>query len=241
MESDVEDQVPDWIFDVEELPASALKSDLNRNHLKFTEASVVKRIYALGRLLAQVFDQFNLHYWSCGGTTLGIVRHQGLIPWDDDLDLCILQENEEKFCKEIIPYLNQCQVTVQPANCVGYRLFHQLESEEIEDQLVNYKYPFCDLFVMKINKNKVEIADVSGKVIWPNETYQVKNILHPVKRKFADFELCCPNNPEEYLCQTYGQDWFQVGETQNYLHTQRQYINTVKFDIVSYEPAKPFQ
>ena len=101
------EELPDWIFDVPEKPASQLQRDKNENGLKYTEPLVVKRVYHLGRILSQVFDQWNLHYWTSGGTTLGILRHGGLIPWDDDLDICITLESEAKLTEEIAPYLLQ--------------------------------------------------------------------------------------------------------------------------------------
>jgi lipopolysaccharide cholinephosphotransferase len=53
-----------------------------------------------------VFSDCGLHYWTSGGTTLGAIRHGGLIPWDDDLDICIPEDEEKKFIS-ISPMLEE--------------------------------------------------------------------------------------------------------------------------------------
>lgn len=55
--------------------------------------------------LLKIFDEIcrkhNLKYWIDYGTLLGAVRHQGYIPWDDDLDVCMMSDDFYKF-QEII-------------------------------------------------------------------------------------------------------------------------------------------
>ena len=47
----------------------------------------------------KVCDKYDLPYFVVYGTAIGAVRHHGFIPWDDDIDVAMLREDYDEFCK----------------------------------------------------------------------------------------------------------------------------------------------
>lgn len=55
--------------------------------------------------LDRVCHELDIRYVVYGGSAIGTVRHQGFIPWDDDVDVCMPREGYERFLREAPPLL----------------------------------------------------------------------------------------------------------------------------------------
>jgi len=53
----------------------------------------------IAREIKRVCEENDIAYFLSDGSFLGAVRHQGFIPWDDDMDMAMPRKDYEKFCR----------------------------------------------------------------------------------------------------------------------------------------------
>ncbi len=59
-----------------------------------------KKVLEIYKIFAKVCSERGIQFWATGGTVLGAIRHNGFIPWDDDIDIALSRKDLDKLVSE---------------------------------------------------------------------------------------------------------------------------------------------
>ena len=122
----------------------------------------------------RICRKHDIKYWINFGTLLGAVRHKGFIPWDDDLDICMLSKDYKKFLEiasdELPEWLFIQNKSTDPSYRRSICKVRDLNSffvEQYDDFSAPYKKGiFIDIFEMieypKVSRNTLKFLSLSN-------------------------------------------------------------------------------
>lgn len=142
----------------------------------------------------------NIQYWIDAGNLIGVVRHDGFIPWDDDLDISLLKDDYLKLTRLLTEYSKEhddvCLFFETPQRyhaCNFFAskkvLFRQQGSTVIIPAKVDIRPMNCiDSSPESLAVNN-ELRDTANAIIFNNKTYgYAKHIPKNKKEVFAFFD-----------------------------------------------------
>ena len=177
-------------------------------------------LYRMMKFIHDLLTKHKIKYFICGGTLLGAIRHQGIIPHDDDGDICILRKDVPKF-RKLISYFDKHGYDVDEGDDdedkeADVRCKNKKDSCTWFIQGRNDNSLGCDVFVMEKKGNKFTYADPK----WVNETnggkkcyFDSKHLFPLLPYRYGNFYLYGPHNAILHLNTCYGTDWNSKGQT----------------------------
>jgi hypothetical protein len=149
--------------------------------------------------LNKILEKNNIKYVAVAGTSLGLNRHGGIIPWDNDIDIGFVEKEWEKL----------------------FKIKDELEKEGFKyNTNGNNHCHFGPIDCFKLIKNNKNFYAGDAETFCSVDEYN-----NVVKQIFGYTYIYAPFNNHESLKERYGENYFKIGNVNDNFHFED---NTVK-------------
>lgn len=163
------------------------------------------------QIIIPIFDEYEIRYFICGGTLLGAETTGKFIPWDDDIDICILEDDYDTAIKHLIELVPDWMFvqwfSTEPNYYHGWVKVRDKNSHVYPD-CPNYEQNgvWIDLYKLTLaSKESVEYLLLKEHLDYLNRRYSVGDISEDEKNKrISDNKLiekmqnCIHRNNEDH-------------------------------------------
>ncbi|KAL5961280.1 Lipopolysaccharide cholinephosphotransferase LicD [Taenia solium] len=211
--------IPDEGPDLISLPNLTSISWPHHKRPKFTRRSVgsgfelklsegqYKSLERLLRVFEGVMISLKLHdqWFLAAGTLIGSIRHHDIIPWDDDVDVCVDLRHRKTVQSALRNLPSEFRTYAQSGRDKLY-FTPMNDDENVNSSTIgsfNYSHvpwawPFIDiLYFRRVG------PDTAVEVMWESKQYDLKQIFPVIYRPFGQHWYPAPHNPVSMLSTYY--------------------------------------
>ena len=167
--------------------------------IPMTDKYKLERLYLVIKYITEFLEENEIDYCIEGGTLIGCVRHEGIIPWDNDTDIMIFKDGYFKLKTLMNKYNNEHFSILHMTP--GFKLFYD---NECYGELFVYDYD------EKVNLYRMAFPIIDNKstflttdIYYNYANYKYDTLFPTKKTLFEDFYIRIPNKINDVLNITY--------------------------------------
>ncbi|MGL6128201.1 LicD family protein [Chryseobacterium artocarpi] len=162
--------------------------------------------------LANKSKELNLNLFAHAGTLLGIVRHDDIMPWDDDVDLC-MDEQEIQTLLDAVQEENIIKYTKSIWHKTGFEYYKFFYENGEYKNGYEYTFPFVDIWLLFHRENSFITSD-------GYEAY-TSDYLPGKEYSLHQAPILLPQNHESILNKMY-KNWDKYIKVFSWSHRQKE-------------------